>query len=67
MTKESTPRPDYTQKVEPFTGKQIIKVFTGKRRVGKSYLMYQLMDGIREKNPKANMVYSTAGEWSLSP
>lgn len=33
------PRRDYTQKVEPYIGKSLIKVFTGQRRVGKSFVM----------------------------
>lgn len=33
----------YLEKVKPFIGKNIIKVFTGQRRVGKSYLLFQLM------------------------
>jgi len=50
-------RPVYTDRIKPFIGKQIIKVLTGQRRVGKSYIMFQLMDFIREENPLANIVY----------
>ncbi|MDR0694195.1 MAG: ATP-binding protein [Prevotellaceae bacterium] len=50
-------RPDYTDKIIPFTGKQIIKIITGQRRVGKSYLLFQLMDDIRQKTPDANIIY----------
>jgi len=50
-------RPEYTNKIKPFIGKQIIKVLTGQRRVGKSYLLFQLMDVIREEEPLANIVY----------
>ncbi len=50
-------RPAYTDRIKPFIGKQIIKVLTGQRRVGKSYIMFQLMDFIREENPSANIVY----------
>jgi predicted AAA+ superfamily ATPase len=50
-------RQEYTNKIKPFIGKQIIKVLTGQRRVGKSYLLFQLMDVIREENPSANIVY----------
>jgi len=50
-------RPVYTDRIKPFIGKQIIKVLTGQRRVGKSYIMFQLMDFIREENPSANIVY----------
>lgn len=50
-------RPVYSERIKPFIGKQIIKVLTGQRRVGKSYIMVQLMDFIRHDNPLANIVY----------
>jgi predicted AAA+ superfamily ATPase len=50
-------RPVYTERIKPFIGKQIIKVLTGQRRVGKSYVMFQLMDFIKEENPSANIIY----------
>jgi predicted AAA+ superfamily ATPase len=50
-------RPFYTERIKPFIGKQIIKVLTGQRRVGKSYIMFQLMDFIKEEDPSANIVY----------
>lgn len=50
-------RPGYTEKIVPFMGKQIIKVLTGQRRVGKSYILYQLMDSIRATDTKANIIY----------
>ena len=57
MTTKYIARPDYTEKIKPFIGKQIIKVLTGQRRVGKSYIMIQLMDFILEENPSANVIY----------
>jgi uncharacterized protein len=50
-------RPAYTERIKPFIGGQIIKVLTGQRRVGKSYILFQLMDFIREGNPLANIIY----------
>jgi len=50
-------RPAYIDKIRPFIGKQIIKVLTGQRRVGKSYILLQLMDEIREMHPDANIIY----------
>ena len=50
-------RPDYIKKAEPFIGKDIVKVFTGQRRVGKTYLLFQMMDFIHKKNKKANIVF----------
>lgn len=50
-------RPIYTERIRPFIGKQIIKILTGQRRVGKSYIMFQLMDSIKKDDPTANIIY----------
>jgi len=57
MNADYIPRQAYTNKVHPFIGKQIIKVFTGQRRVGKSYIMLQIADIIKADNPKANIIF----------
>lgn len=54
---EYIPRPLYTEKIAPFIDKQLIKVLTGQRRVGKSYIMKQLIDEIRKRNPDNNIIY----------
>ncbi|MBE0649906.1 MAG: ATP-binding protein [Bacteroidales bacterium] len=50
-------RAAYLERVKPFIGKNIIKVFTGQRRVGKSYLLFQLIQLIRKQEPEAGMLY----------
>ena len=50
-------RSKYHDKLNPFIGKQIIKVLTGQRRVGKSYILKQTMLQISRKDPNANIVY----------
>lgn len=50
-------RPVYSKRIKPFIGKGIIKVLTGQRRVGKSYIMMQLMEDIRKENADANIIY----------
>ena len=50
-------RPYYSTQIIPFIDKQIIKVLTGQRRVGKSFVLYQLIDEIKKKNKKANIIY----------
>ena len=50
-------RPYYTNKVIPFIDRQIIKVLIGQRRVGKSYIMYQLIDYIKETKENTNIIY----------
>jgi predicted AAA+ superfamily ATPase len=57
MRKEYIPRPDYIERMRPFIGKDIIKVIVGQRRVGKSYLLYQLMDEIEKLHPGACVIY----------
>lgn len=36
------PRKEYTSKLEKFTGNRLVKILTGQRRTGKSYIMRQL-------------------------
>jgi len=50
-------RPIYSDRIKPFIGKGIIKVLTGQRRVGKSYILMYLMAEIKASNPDANIVY----------
>jgi len=40
-------RPAYTNRIIPFINKQVIKVLASQRRVGKSYVMLQLIYLIR--------------------
>lgn len=47
----------YTDKIKPFIGKNLVKVLTGQRRVGKSCILYQLMEKIKKNEPKANVIY----------
>jgi len=47
----------YFSKIEPFIDKSMIKVLVGQRRVGKSYLLRQVMDYIIEQTPNANIIF----------
>jgi len=51
------PRPIYTERIKPFIDKEIIKVISGQRRVGKSYILFQLIEDIKKANPQANIIY----------
>lgn len=51
------PRPHYIDKVKPYIDKDIIKVFLGQRRVGKSYVMRQVADEIQKNRPTANIIF----------
>ena len=46
----------YLDRVKPFIGKNIIKVFTGQRRVGKSYLLFQVMQFL-QKDSSVSILY----------
>jgi len=50
-------RETYKSRIEPFIKKSVAKVFTGQRRVGKSFMLFQIMQIILKKNPEANIVY----------
>ncbi|MBL7113189.1 MAG: ATP-binding protein [Bacteroidales bacterium] len=50
-------RGEYIEKLIPFIDKDIIKVLVGQRRVGKSYMLYQLIGYIVERNPGAHIIY----------
>ena len=50
-------RKKYLDKLIPFIGKQLIKVLTGQRRVGKSYVLKQVMIYISEIDSEANIIY----------
>ncbi len=57
MNKTYQKRPYYLKKVAPYIGVDLIKVLIGQRRVGKSYVLLQLMDEIRAKDKSANIIY----------
>ncbi len=49
IVKDYIERHEYLERLGPFVGKPIIKVIVGQRRIGKSYLLYQIMDTLRKK------------------
>ncbi len=52
---ELVSRPNYYSKVEKLLGKGFLIVLTGQRRVGKSYVMKELVQ--RKQNEDANVIY----------
>ena len=38
------PRPEYTEKIKDYIGNRLVKVLTGQRRTGKSYIMRQIAE-----------------------
>lgn len=57
MLKTYQKRDYYVGKIKPFINSDVIKVLIGQRRVGKSYILLQLMDEIKSADVKANLVY----------
>ncbi|TDE02058.1 ATP-binding protein [Flavobacterium sandaracinum] len=58
-------RAHYIDRVKPFMGQNIIKVFTGQRRVGKSYLLFQLMQLLQE-DPEKHLLYINKEDLAFS-
>jgi len=50
-------RKAYTSRIEPFIRRPVIKVLTGQRRVGKSYMLFQIIRKILNEDPDANIIY----------
>ena len=49
-------RQHYTDRIAPFIDKNIIKVLTGQRRVGKSCILKQIQNHIKTQNPDCNTI-----------
>lgn len=60
------PRQKYLKRIEPFIGKNLIKVFTGQRRVGKSYLLFQLMEEVKKRDSEAKILYINKEDLSFA-
>jgi len=50
-------RENYLRQVKPHFGKNVIKVLTGQRRVGKSYLLKQIMEIFEASDQNTNIIY----------
>jgi uncharacterized protein len=59
-------RTSYLNRLRPFIGKNIIKVLTGQRRVGKSYLLFQLIQLIQQENQNASILYINKEDLAFS-
>ncbi|MCF8302893.1 MAG: ATP-binding protein [Bacteroidales bacterium] len=55
-------RPIYLNKIRKYLEKDIIKVISGQRRVGKSYMLYQIIDEIKNKHTNPDIIYINK-EW----
>ncbi|WP_246535436.1 ATP-binding protein [Litoribacter ruber] len=57
LPKSLNKRSVYLERVKPFIGKGLIKVFSGQRRVGKSYLLFQIIQFLQESDPDVPIIY----------
>lgn len=55
----------YTCRILQHTGNGVVKVLTGHRRSGKSYLMLSLIKLIKRKDKKANIIYLNKEEYEF--
>ncbi len=65
-TLEIIKRPIYLDRLIPYVGKNLIKVLTGQRRVGKSYILKSVAKYIRETDPKANIITIDLEDFAFS-
>ena len=57
MIKKYIKRKRYLDRIKPFIDKSLIKVIIGQRRVGKSYLLLQIIDHIKKKHKNVDIIF----------
>lgn len=65
-TPVNIPRQHYLEKLLPYVNKGVIKVLTGQRRVGKSYILKSVEDTLRKSNPDDNYVTINLEDFAFS-
>jgi predicted AAA+ superfamily ATPase len=59
-------RSSYLERIAPFIGQNVLKVLTGQRRVGKSYLLFQIIQWVKEQDDKASILYINKEDLAFS-
>lgn len=59
-------RPIYLDRLIPYVGKNLIKVLTGQRRVGKSYILKSVAQYIKDTDPNANIITIDLEDFAFS-
>jgi predicted AAA+ superfamily ATPase len=59
-------RSSYMDRIAPFIGQNVIKVLTGQRRVGKSYLLFQIIQWVKDQYDKATILYINKEDLAFS-
>ncbi|MDR3235985.1 MAG: ATP-binding protein [Prevotellaceae bacterium] len=58
MEEKIIDRPYYIEKIKPYVGKPIIKILIGQRRIGKSFILKQLINSLRQsEGEQAHIIY----------
>lgn len=65
-TKSILPRPHYLNKVIPYIDKGIIKILTGQRRVGKSYILWMVEEYVKSHRADANFININLEDFAFS-
>ncbi len=55
----------YLKRLIPFIGKNLIKVITGQRRTGKSYLLRQVIELIKSQDPERQIIYINKEDYAF--
>ncbi len=50
-------RKNYIKRISPFMSKDIIKIITGQRRVGKSFFLFQIIEELKINNPEIQIIH----------
>jgi predicted AAA+ superfamily ATPase len=57
VSKKYINREIYLQRIRPFINKNLIKILVGQRRVGKSFMLFQLIEEIKHQDSNSNIIY----------
>lgn len=57
FNREYISRPTYLDRIKPYIDKDIIKVLVGQRRVGKSFMLFQIMDEVKVIYKDPEIIY----------
>lgn len=60
------PRPIYLDRIRPYIGKNVIKVLTGQRRVGKSYILKAIAEELRCAGGDLNIIEINLEDFAFS-
>ncbi len=55
----------YLNRIGPYIGKNLIKVIVGQRRTGKSFLMHQIIELIKQKTPRSQIIYINKEDYAF--